>query len=83
MAIPTIFIYLLITGGLLGVIEVFPLASIVSLIVTGPLALGIAGFALNICRGKEAKTAQLFQGFDNFFTSTVAYILIFYLSFYG
>tara|TARA_Y100000385_G_scaffold243724_1_gene261358 strand:- start:25883 stop:26485 length:603 start_codon:yes stop_codon:yes gene_type:complete len=76
VAIPTIFIYLLITGGLQGVIEAFPLASIVSLIVTGPLVLGIAGFALNICRGKEAKIAQLFQGFDNFFTSTVAYILM-------
>jgi uncharacterized membrane protein len=40
------------------------------------MALGITIFSLNIARDKELKVEQLFEGFENFWTSVGAYILM-------
>jgi uncharacterized membrane protein len=50
--------------------------SILNLIIGGPFALGAAIFSLSISRGKEARLEQIFQGFNRFSTSFVAYLLM-------
>jgi uncharacterized membrane protein len=59
-----------ISGALPGI------GSIISLIVTGPLALGLAIFSLEISRSQEAKVAQIFAGFNHFVKALEAYILM-------
>ena len=76
IAIPTFLIYIIITASLQVIGEIFPLATLISLIISGPIALGIAIFSLNIARDKELKVEQLFEGFENFWTSVGAYILM-------
>ena len=76
IAIPTFLIYIIITASLQGIGEIFPLANLISLIISGPIALGITIFSLNIARDKELKVEQLFEGFENFWTSVGAYILM-------
>jgi uncharacterized membrane protein len=49
---------------------------IISLIVSGPLAVGVAIFAFSISRNKEAKLEQLFYGFKRFGRSLSAYLLV-------
>lgn len=57
-------------GGLNGA------GPIISLLVSGPLVVGISLFALSISRGKEAKLEQLFDGFKKFGRSLSAYLLV-------
>lgn len=72
LAIGTFVVYLLLTG----IANSHPPSlSIISILISGPLALGAAGFSLSIARGKQAKTEQLFNGFNNFVTALVAYLL--------
>jgi len=73
LAIGTFVIYTLITGGA-GAIAA-P-ASIISLLIGGPFALGAASFSLNIARGKEARLEQIFYGFNRFSTAAGAYLLV-------
>jgi uncharacterized membrane protein len=50
-------------------------SSPVSLIVAGPLALGLATFNLSFVRGEEFSIEQLFSGFQNFGTAFGAAIM--------
>jgi uncharacterized membrane protein len=52
------------------------LAATAQLIITGPMVLGMAIFALNISRGKEARVEQLFDGFKRFGTALSTYLLM-------
>lgn len=56
--------------------EIDPLLEIVSLILAGPIGLGAAIFSLRISRGQEAKSNDIFEGFNNFKTSLGAYLLM-------
>ena len=49
--------------------------SIVYLLISGPLALGVSIFSLHIARNMEARFEQIFDGFRNFKTSFIAYLL--------
>ena len=73
LAIATFLIYILLTSAP-GSIE--SRGSILTLIIGGPFALGAAIFSLSISRGKEARLEQIFQGFNRFSTSFVAYLLM-------
>ena len=73
LAIGTFLIYILLTSAP-GSIEAR--GSILTLIIAGPFALGAAIFSLSISRGKEARLEQIFQGFNRFSTSFVAYLLM-------
>ena len=73
LAIATFLIYILLTS-VPGSIE--SRGSILTLIIGGPFALGAAIFSLSISRGKEARLEQIFQGFNRFSTSFVAYLLM-------
>lgn len=72
-AIGTFIIYSLITGAA-GALKT-P-GTLVSLLIGGPFALGIASFSLNLARGREARLEQLFGGFDRFATAAGAYLLM-------
>jgi uncharacterized membrane protein len=50
--------------------------SIASLIITGPLVLGIAIFSLAISRNQEAKVHQVFDGFNHFGKALATYLLM-------
>lgn len=73
IAVGTFVVYVLISI----IIQIIPIAGpIASLIISGPLAVGVAIFSLNISRSKEAKLEQIFHGFNNFGTSLAAYLLM-------
>lgn len=65
--------YLVIVMALQNVKQVGPL---VSLLVSGPLAGGMAIFYLAIARGTGAKFEQFFDGFKTYATNLLAYILM-------
>lgn len=73
LAIGTFVVYMLIAMAL----QIIPIVGpITSLIITGPLAMGLAIFSLAISRNQEAKLEQIFQGFNNFGTALGAYLLM-------
>ena len=79
MAILTFFIYTLLTttsGTLRSQGSFLTISSTLTLIIGGPLALGAAIFSLSIARGKEGRLEELFQGFNNFATALVTYLLL-------
>ena len=61
---------------MLGIQRVPFLGFIASLIITGPMALGMTIFMLTISRKKEARIGQIVEGFNNFGTALAAYLLI-------
>lgn len=73
LAIGTGVIYLLLTTVPNSVTFIGPIAV---LIITGPLAMGMAIFSLAISRNQEAKVEQLFQGFNYFGNTLEAYLRI-------
>jgi len=50
------------------------IAGILSAIISGPMALGLAIFTLSLSRNQNAKTSQIFEGFRNFNTALTAII---------
>lgn len=54
----------------------YSFGSLIYLLIAGPLALGVSIFSLNIARNTEARFEQIFDGFRNFKTSFVAYLLM-------
>ncbi|MFZ3169198.1 MAG: DUF975 family protein [Candidatus Methanoperedens sp.] len=73
LAIGTFIVYILIVVG----IQIIPLiGQIAGLLISGPMAVGIATFYLSMSRNKEARLEQIFEGFNNFGTSLVAYIIM-------
>lgn len=73
LAIGTFVVYMLIAVG----IQIIPIAGpIASLIISGPLTLGLAVFSLSISRNQEAKLEQIFQGFNYFGNLLSTYLLM-------
>ena len=58
-----------------GFTFIYSFMSLIYLVVAGPFALGIAIFSLNLARNVEARFEQIFDGFRNFKTAFIAYIL--------
>lgn len=73
LAIGILVVYILIVGGIQAIPKV---GGLISFLISPPLALGLAFFSLSIARGKEANIAQLFDGFKNYITVFIAYLLI-------
>lgn len=77
----TFLVYLLISGSIQVTSNVYESTgtkvslNILSLIIGGPIALGIAIFSLAIVRNQKAKTSQIFEGFNNFGLAISAYFL--------
>ncbi len=73
LAIGTFLFYMLIIGA----VQIVPVAGpIASLIIAGPMALGIAIFTLTLARKQDARLEQIFEGFQNFGTALGAYVLM-------
>lgn len=73
LAIGTFLLYIIITGA----IQFIPFIGLfASLLISGPMALGIAIFSLSISRNQEPALEQIFKGFNNFGTSLGAYLLM-------
>ena len=70
------FIYFIVLMGVQLFAEIDPLLTIVSIIVSGPLGLGIIIFSLNISRGNNPKIEDIFEGFQNFKSAVGAYLLM-------
>ncbi|MGB5988479.1 MAG: DUF975 family protein [Marinifilaceae bacterium] len=86
LAIVTFFVFsivsFILTNGNSRYLNLFntnPIASgsltLSSIILTGPLLLGIITFSLNISRGLDAHFEQLFNGFNDFIRSLGVYLL--------
>ena len=72
LAIGTFLLYSLIMGSSGAMREL----GIITLIVGGPIELGVAIFSLSIARKENARIEQLFEGFNNFATALITYLLI-------
>ena len=81
LAIGTFVVYMLIIGAIQTATEFFPLVGLLLLAISGPMALGIAIFSINISRNQDARLEQIFQGFNNFNTSLGAYLLMLLFTF--
>ncbi|HMA65816.1 MAG: DUF975 family protein [Fibrobacterota bacterium] len=73
LAIGTLVIYVVIIGAIGSIPKV---GSLFSLLIGGPLSLGLAIFFLSLARNKDAKIGQIFEGFNNFVTALCAYLLM-------
>jgi uncharacterized membrane protein len=73
LAVGVMAVDLLLSFGL----QIIPgVGSLISLVISGPLSLGISIFTLSLAKRKEAFLAQLFEGFNNFGTAFSASILL-------
>lgn len=63
LAIGTFVVYILITGSAGSIPKAGP---VISLLISGPFALGAAIFSLSLSRGREARLEQIFYGFNYF-----------------
>jgi uncharacterized membrane protein len=65
--------YLVISFSASGIHRI---GNVVSLIVSGPLSVGMALFSLSLVRRQEARFEQLFHGFAKFANAFAAYLLL-------
>ena len=73
LAVGTFLVYLLIA---LIPSSIKYVGFIISLLISGPFALGLAIFSLSIARGQEAKMEQIFDGFKLFSKALLTYLLM-------
>ncbi|WP_044279091.1 DUF975 family protein [Candidatus Cloacimonas acidaminovorans] len=74
---PCALIFLILAIINLGVSAIPYLGSVVSLLISGPLALGMAIIFLKLVRGEEISVEMIFAGFKDFTRSLTAGLLIF------
>lgn len=63
-------------GLLQGMADYYPMIALGTLLITGPMTLGLAYFSLSIARDQNAQLQQIFDGFNNFGTALGAYLLM-------
>ena len=66
LAVGTFFVIIAINIAIQMMSEVSSISSLISIIISGPLTLGIAIFSLNISRGNEMNSNQIFEGHQLF-----------------
>jgi len=76
LAIGTFVVYILIIVGVQVITHYFPIAGLLSVIIAGPMAVGLATFSLSISRNQDAKLEQIFQGFNYFGKALSTYLLM-------
>lgn len=75
LAIGTFIIYLIITGAIQTLTSFINSAGLLTLILSGPLMLGLTIFSLHIYRDQVAGVENLLEGFQNFVNAFFAYLL--------
>jgi len=76
LAVLGTFVYFIVLMGVQLLAEIDPLLMIVTLIISGPIALGFIIFSLNISRYNDPKVENIFEGFQNFKSAVGAYLLM-------
>lgn len=76
LAIGTFLVYIIIVYAIQSQVANFPPLGLLSLILSGPMALGIDIFSLSLSRNQDARIEQIFLGFYRFGTSLGAYLLM-------
>ena len=85
LAIGTFVVYLIIFGAISGITGfIIPLkvgnfnfgGNLITIIIAGPFALGMAIFSLSLSRKQDAKLEMIFEGFKTFGTALGAYLLV-------
>jgi uncharacterized membrane protein len=72
VAIGTYFVF----GLIITAISFIPILGFIgSILLTGPLTLGLTMFSLSVSRNQDISFDKLFKGFDNFGTAFLAYLL--------
>jgi uncharacterized membrane protein len=74
IAIGTFLVYMILLGGVQVIVPF--VGSGVTIIIGGPMAVGISIFTLAIIRREEVRLEQIFDGFQNFGTALGAYLLM-------
>ena len=76
LAVLGTFVFFIVLMGVQLLAEIDPLLMIVTLIISGPIALGFITFSLNISRDNDPKVENIFEGFQNFKSAVGAYLLM-------
>ena len=61
LAIGTFLLYMFIMGFLQGMADYYPMIALGTLLITGPMTLGLAYFSLSIARDQNAQLQQIFD----------------------
>jgi uncharacterized membrane protein len=73
LAVGTFFIYFAVTVA----IQYLPhIGDLVSLVLSGPMTLGLTIFCLALSRNRDPQSSQIFEGFRKFWISFGAYVLV-------
>jgi len=72
LAIGTFVVYLLVVGAGQAIPKV---GGLISTLITGPMSIGLAMFALSLSRAQDAQLEQIFGGFKQFGVGLGAYLL--------
>jgi len=71
LAIGTLLVYAI----MMAIIQSIPLAGwLISILISGPMTLGVVMFSLSISRNQNPRFEQIFDGFSNFTTAFLAYL---------
>ncbi|NOU48120.1 MAG: DUF975 family protein [Bacteroidales bacterium] len=76
LAIGAFIIYFLVVGAIQVPSIFFPATGLLSLIIAGPMAVGVSYFSLSLSRRQQANVGQIFSGFYNFGNTLGAYLLM-------
>lgn len=76
LAIGTNIVFLLLSTGISAISQKYPSLAILSIVIAGPIGVGLSNFALKLSRNEEARFEDAFSGFSNFLNSFVAYLLM-------
>ena len=68
--------YIIFTAIMVGIQFIPILGSIVGLLISGPMSIGLAVFALSLSRDKNVQISQIFDGFPKFLVGLGTYILM-------
>lgn len=76
LAIGGFLIYLLISIVFQVLVRVYPVSTLLMLIIAGPLAVGLSLFAISFARNENPEVKQVLHGFNRLGTSVGAYLLM-------
>lgn len=76
LAIGTFIVYFLVIGAVQSPSIFYPPSGLLSLLIAGPMAVGVSIFALALSRNQSPNLGQIFGGFYNFGNTLGAYLLM-------
>lgn len=73
-----IYVYIVIMVALIGLVPYVgsSLPTIISFLITGPFSLGFAIMSLRVARGQDINVADMFEGFRQYVSALLAYLIV-------